>query len=359
MLCQEIITIWSLIFMQDILNYSRDELAQWLDEHGIRPFRAKQIFKWIYIRQADSFEEMTDIGKEMQALLTENFSIPRLHIETKEQSSDKTEKFLFRLSDKNHIESVLIPVKDHFTLCISSQVGCVQGCKFCLTAKVGFKRNLTPSEIISQIRDIRQYLLKNKNNHKLANIVFMGMGEPLANYETVVQALKIMTDADYGLKLAERKITISTCGLVPQMEKLGFITNANLAVSLNATDDKTRSMLMPVNKKYPLKQLLHACKTFKMRPRNKITFEYILIEGINDTEDDAKKLCEMLAPIKAKINLIPFNEHDRTSFKRPSKEKISKFLQILLDENFTAIIRKSKGDDISAACGQLKAKLLI
>ncbi|MCD4743083.1 MAG: 23S rRNA (adenine(2503)-C(2))-methyltransferase RlmN [Desulfobacteraceae bacterium] len=345
--------------MQDILNYSREELSQWLEEQGIRPFRAKQIFKWIYLRQVDRFEEMTDIGKEMRSLLIDNFYVPRLDLETKEESSDKTEKFLFKLNDGNYIESVLIPVKDHFTLCISSQVGCAQNCKFCLTARGGFKRDLTPSEIISQIRDIRQYLLKNENKKKLANIVFMGMGEPLANYDTIVQVLKIMTDADYGLKLAERRITISTCGLVPEMGKLGLVTNANLAVSLNATDDKTRSMLMPVNNRYPLKQLLNACKTFKMRPRNKITFEYILIDGINDTEDDAKRLCKMLAPIKAKINLIPFNEHDHTTFKKPSKERISKFLQILLDENFTAIIRKSKGEDISAACGQLKAKLLI
>ena len=345
--------------MQDILNYSRDEFAQWLEEHDIRPFRAKQIFKWIYIRQANSFTEMTDVGREMQSLLIENFNIPRLHLEKKEKSSDGTEKFLFRLTDGNHIESVLIPVKDHFTLCISSQVGCAQNCKFCLAAKGGFKRDLTPSEVVSQIRDIRQYLIEIKNKNKIANIVFMGMGEPLANYDAIVQALKIMTDADYGLKLSEGKITISTCGLVPEMAKLGLITNANLAVSLNATDDKTRSMLMPINNRYPLKQLLNACQTFKMRPRNKITFEYILIDGINDTEDDAVRLCKMLAPIKAKINLIPFNEHDRTKFKKPSNEKVSKFLQILLDQNFTAIIRKSKGNDISAACGQLKAKLLI
>ena len=343
--------------MQDILNFSREDLSQWLEKQGVRSFRAKQIFKWLYIRQADNFSEMTDIGKDMQSLLSNAFSIPRLHIENQEKSSDKTKKFLFRLDDGNHIESVLIPVKDHFTLCISSQVGCAQGCKFCLTAKVGYKRNLTASEIISQIRDIRFYLLKNKNNSKVANIVFMGMGEPLANLDTIVQALDIMTDADYGLKLSEGKITISTCGLVPQMERLGPLTNANLAVSLNATDDKTRSMLMPINNKYPLKQLLDACKTFKMRPRNKITFEYILIDGINDTKEDAKRLCKLLAPIKAKINLIPFNEHDETKFKTPSKEKISKFMQILLDANYTAIIRKSKGNDISAACGQLRAKL--
>ena len=343
--------------MQDILNFSREELSEWLEEHEIRPFRAKQIFKWIYMRQAENFDEMTDVGKNMRTLLIENFDIPRLHIEKIEKSIDKTEKFLFELKDGNHIESVLIPVKDHYTLCISSQVGCAQNCKFCLTARGGFKRNLTSSEIISQIRDIRWYLLKNDNKNKLSNIVFMGMGEPLANYDSVIQALKIITDADYGLKFSTSKITISTCGLVPEMEQLGLATTANLAVSLNATDDKTRSMLMPINNRYPLKQLLDACAAYKMKPRNKITFEYILIDKINDTKEDALRLCKLLAPIKAKVNLIPYNEHDESTFKKPSKEKISNFLQILLDAKFTAIIRKSKGEDISAACGQLKAKL--
>ncbi len=344
--------------MQDILNYSRDELAQWLEKQGIRPFRSKQIFKWIYLRQAGTFEEMTDIGKDMRLLLNKNFTIPRLYLQTKEKSTDKTEKFLFRLNDGNYIESVLIPVKDHYTLCISSQVGCRQACKFCLTARGGFKRNLYPSEIISQIRDIRHYLETNKNKNKILNIVFMGMGEPLDNYDSVIRALDVMTDSDYGLKLSPGKITISTCGLVPGIKKLGFATNANLAISLNATDDSTRSMLMPVNNRYPLKQLLDACRSFKMRPRNKITFEYILIKGINDTIEDAERLCRMLAPIKAKINLIPFNEHSMSAFKTPSREKVSAFLQILLDNKFTAIIRKSRGRDISAACGQLKAKLL-
>ena len=345
--------------MKDILNLSREEMSKWLEKRDIRPFRAKQIFKWIYIRQVNSFEEMTDVGKSLREVLIENFDIPRLEIENVEKSSDKTEKFLFRLKDGNHIESVLIPVKDHYTLCISSQVGCAQNCKFCLTAKGGFKRNLTSSEIISQIRDIRWYLTENANPNKVSNIVFMGMGEPLANYNTVIKALDVLTDADFGLKLSANKITISTCGLVPEIEKLGHVTNTNLAVSLNATDDKTRSMLMPINNRYPLKQLLDACRQYKMRPRKKITFEYILIDGINDSIEDAQKLCKLLVPIKAKVNLIPFNEHDETSFKKPTKEKISNFLQILLDAKLTAIIRKSKGDDISAACGQLKAKLLI
>jgi 23S rRNA (adenine2503-C2)-methyltransferase len=345
--------------MQDILNLSREEMSQWLEEKGIRPFRAKQIYKWIYLRQANSFKEMTDVGKKLQELLINNFTISRLEIENIEKSHDKTEKFLFKLKDNNFIESVLIPIKDHYTLCISSQVGCAQNCRFCLTAKGGFKRNLTSSEIIAQIRDIRWHLINTKNKNKISNIVFMGMGEPLANYNAVIQALNIITNADFGLKLSSNKITISTCGLVPEINKLGADSNANLAVSLNATDDKTRSMLMPVNKRYPIQQLLYACQQYKMKPRKKITFEYILINNINDKKEDAIRLCKLLAPIKAKVNLIPFNEHGKSSFKKPSKEKISNFMQILLDAKLTAIIRKSKGDDISAACGQLKAKLEI
>ncbi|HGY11802.1 MAG TPA: radical SAM protein, partial [Desulfobacterales bacterium] len=189
------------------------------------------------------------------------------------------------------------------------------------------------------------------------NIVFMGMGEPLANYKNLIKTLEIITDSDYGLKFSPRRVTVSTCGLVPKITQLGLDTQVNLAVSLNATTDELRTRLMPVNKKYPLKQLLKACQTFTMKPRNKITFEYILMEGVNDTEAEALELVKLLAPVKAKVNLIPFNEHEKSKFKRPSKTHISEFLQILLDRNLTAITRKSKGDDILAACGQLKAKL--
>jgi len=290
--------------------------------------------------------------------LEDNFYIERLILEKKMVSVDKTEKFLHRLSDGQHIESVLISVKDHFTLCVSSQVGCVQNCRFCLTAKGGFARNLNVSEIIAQIRDARHYLgQKALDPLKLSNIVFMGMGEPLANYKNLLKALEIITDSDYGLKFSDRRVTVSTCGLVPKITQLGLDTDVNLAVSLNATTDEMRSLLMPINKKYPLTQLLEACRTFTMKPRKKITFEYILMKGVNDTREDALRLAKLLAPIKAKINLIPFNEYENSDFKRPSKDQISEFLQILLDRDFTAITRKSKGDDILAACGQLKAKL--
>jgi 23S rRNA (adenine2503-C2)-methyltransferase len=197
---------------------------------------------------------------------------------------------------------------------------------------------------------------KNINPLKLSNIVFMGMGEPLANYKNLLKSLEIICDSDYGLKFSPRHVTVSTSGLVPKITRLGLDCNVNLAISLNATTDELRSRLMPINKKYPLGQLLEACRTFTMKPRNKITIEYILIKGVNDSKEDALRLAKLLAPIKAKVNLIPFNTHDQSDFKRPSNGQISDFLQILLDKNLTAIIRKSKGDDILAACGQLRAE---
>ncbi len=232
-------------------------------------------------------------------------------------------------------------------------------CRFCLTAKGGFVRNLKVSEIVSQVRDARYFLIqKGVDPLKLSNIVFMGMGEPLANYDHVIQSLGILTDTDYGMKFSPRRVTVSTSGLVPRILDLGNETDVNLAVSLNGVNDKVREKLMPVNRTYPLKVLLNACKDFKMKPRNKITFEYILIAGENDSDQDARALVKLLSPIKAKVNLIPFNEHHGCDFKRPSPDRIKDFLQILLDSGMTAIVRKSKGDDILAACGQLKAKLV-
>ncbi len=343
--------------MENILNYTREELAQWLENKGVRPFRAGQIFKWIYIKHAETFDQMTDLSKEMRQKMDNYFHIPRLLLENTQRSSDGTEKYLFRLEDDSYIESVLIPGKDNYTLCVSSQVGCAQECKFCLTASGGFKRNLNVAEIVSQVRDTRHILIeRNIDPIKLSNIVFMGMGEPFANYKNVINSLKTICDRDYGFKFATRRVTVSTSGLAPYITKLGLETEVNLAISLNATEDKIRSQLMPINKKYPIKELLDACKTFNIKPRNKITFEYILIKGVNDSKEDALRLVKLLEPIKAKINLIPFNEHEGSNFKKPSKEQISTFLKILLNKKMTAITRKSMGDDISAACGQLRAK---
>ncbi len=345
--------------MENILDFTREDLAQWLDKQGFRSFRAGQIFKWLYLRQADSFDQMTDLSKAVRTLLSNAFFIPRLVVKDHQVSKDTTEKFLFKLDDGEYIESVLIPEKDHFTLCVSSQVGCAMDCRFCLTARGGLVRNLLASEMIAQIRDSRNFLVqRGMDPLKLSNLVFMGMGEPLANYDNLIKALSIITDSDYGLKFSNKRVTVSTSGLVPNITRLGRDTDVNLAVSLNATTDALRSRLMPINKKYPLRQLLDACKTFQMKPRNKITFEYILIRDLNDSLEDAYHLVKLLRPIKAKVNLIPYNEHDHSEFKRPSPKRVSDFLQVLLDANMTAITRKSKGNDISAACGQLKAKLL-
>lgn len=345
--------------MKNILDFTRADLVQWLENKEVRSFRAGQIFKWLYLRQAESFSDMTDLSKSMRALLENHFDINRLVIADRQVSADTTEKLLFELKDGEHIESVLIPEKDHYTLCVSSQVGCAQDCQFCLTAKGGLVRNLTVAEILSQVRDTRAMLIERGIDPlKLSNLVFMGMGEPLANYTNLIKALSTITDTDYGLKFSPRRVTVSTSGLIPKMTQLGQDTDVNLAVSLNAVSDKMRTQLMPINKKYPLTDLLEACRTFQMKPRNKITFEYILMKDLNDGSDDARQLIKMLKKIKAKVNLIPFNEHPKSEFKRPSKERISQFLQVLLDAGMTAITRKSKGDDISAACGQLKAKLV-
>ena len=344
----------------DIKDLSQKKLSEWLTEHDVKPYRAGQIFKWIYIHQAESFDEMTDLGKSLRDLLKKYYTINRLEKSNIETSSDGTQKYLFRLEDGEHSECVLIPgSKGRLTLCISSQVGCAQGCTFCLTAKGGFKRNLTTGEIVAQVRDLLNELPVKEGAPPTVkpfnNIVFMGMGEPLANLNNVTDALEIITDADFGLKFSTRRITVSTCGLVNRFEALANATNANLAVSLNATDNKTRSELMPVNKIFPIEELIAACKIFPMANRDKITFEYILMKGVNDSAGDAYRLVKLLSDVKAKINLIPFNEFPGSDYKRPTDKVISDFLQILLDNGFTAIIRKSKGQDISAACGQLRA----
>lgn len=341
----------------DIKNFSLKELETFFKSKNIPSFRAKQIFKWVYLKQTDSFHEMTDLSKEFRKDAENLFKNNRLFIEEiKKSKKDNSAKFLFRLEDDNHIESVLIPEKDHFTLCISTQAGCRQNCSFCMTAKTGFKRNLTSAEIISQIRDIQLSLIKEQNPMRLSNIVFMGMGEPLDNYDNVLRAIQIITDQDFGLKISRRRVTVSTAGLVPEIEQLGKDTSVSLAVSLNAPDNDLRNRLMPINRRYPLEELLSVCKNFPMTKREKITFEYILIKDVNDSFEHAKKLASVLRKIKAKINLIPFNSHPGSEFTRPSKEHIEKFGKILLDKDYTVIVRWSKGDDIDAACGQLSAK---
>ncbi len=342
--------------LSDIRDLTREQLITWLKEKNIAPYRSGQILKWINLRQSDDFDSMTDLGKDLRSILSASFIIGRLKILKIETSKDGSKKFLFRLKDGNRIESVLIPEKDHYTLCISSQAGCAQGCRFCFTAKGGFKRNLTPGEITSQVRDILNNL-EPDDPKRLKNIVFMGMGEPLANYNNVLSALKIITDSDTGLKFSSRRVTVSTSGIVPALKLLGRdAPDVNLAISLNATDNKTRDMIMPVNKRYPVETLIEACKNYPLKPRQRITFEYVLLQGINDSSYHAKALSRLLRPVKSKINLIPFNEYEGSEFRRPDNTRTENFLKILLDHNYTAIIRRSKGKDISAACGQLSGK---
>jgi 23S rRNA (adenine2503-C2)-methyltransferase len=337
----------------DIKDYNRAALQLWLQTRGEAAYRADQIWRWIYRDQVDAFDAMSNLGKRLRAALAESFTIGRLAIAAREVAGDGAEKFLFRLRDGHCIESVLIPERQHVTLCVSSQVGCAQNCRFCFTATGGWQRNLTLGEILAQVRDIRNIL---SAPDTLTNIVFMGMGEPLANYRNVVDAIQLLTDNKAGFGFSRRKITVSTAGLVPEMETLGRDTDVSLAVSLNATDDATRSRLMPINRRYPLETLLAACRRYPLRPHRRITFEYILMEDINDGPQDAHRLAALLRPIRAKINLIPFNTHEGCRFRRPPETVIEQFQQILVAHGYTAIVRQSKGREISAACGQLRAR---
>ncbi len=334
----------------DIKNLSFSELTAMLTGLGKELFRAKQIVKWIYARGVVSFDEMTDISKSLREDLKQRFFISDWTPEVVETSSDGTRKYLYRLSDQETVESVRIPMdggKD--TLCISTQVGCAMQCRFCLTGTFGLTRNLEVSEIVNQV-------CASLKDGPLHNIVLMGMGEPLHNLDNVIKALEILY-LDDGCGYGARRVTLSTSGLVPQMFELAKRIKVGLAVSLNATTDELRDQLMPINKKYPLAELMKACREIPLEPRQRITFEYILIGGVNDTRTDAKRLVKLLHGLRAKVNLISFNEHPGSEFKRPTAIAVEEFQRYLLDREIVAIKRASKGQDISAACGQLKGKL--
>lgn len=335
----------------DITNLSRDALARWVQAHDLPGFRTGQIFRWLYRRHATAFEDMTDIAKTTRGLLAEHFCLSRMRSLKVETSRDGSRKYLFGLFDGNAVETVLIPEKDHSTLCISTQVGCAMGCRFCMTARSGLIRNLTMGEITGQIQLVQKDL--GTGEKPLTNIVLMGMGEPLANFDNVIAALHVMTEDAEGLGFSTRRVTLSTSGLIHRFDDLGRNTRINLAVSLNATENATRSRLMPVNDRYPIEALMDACARYPLAPRGKITFEYILIRDVNDSPEDARRLSKLLRPVRSKINLIPYNEHPASDFRRPEESRILAFQDILLGKNHTVIIRRSKGADISAACGQL------
>lgn len=336
----------------DLKGLDAHEMEEWTIGQGLKAFRGRQIRQWLFKKLASSFEEMTNLPKSLRASLDEQACISYLERAKTEESKDGTKKYLFKLNDGHFIESVLIPERDHDTLCISSQAGCAMDCQFCLTAKEGLKRNLTASEILDQVIHVKRSIT---DHNRLANIVFMGMGEPLANYGAVKKAV-INLISEEGMNFSRRRVTLSTCGLVPYMKKLGEEMNIKLAISLNAADDETRSKLMPINKRYPLKSLLEACKAFPLPKGERITFEYILIKGVNDRDEDALKMAELLKGIRSKINLIPLNPHLGTRMSPSSIERIREFQDILMKRYYTAIIRKSRGGDILAACGQLSGQ---
>jgi 23S rRNA (adenine2503-C2)-methyltransferase len=337
----------------DLKGMSLSEMEAWVEEVGLPLYRARQVRRWLFKAWVRSFEDMTDISKSLRGSLAEKARINHLEEVKVETSVDGTRKYLFKLQDAHLIETVLIPERDHVTLCISSQAGCAMNCRFCVTGKQGLKRDLTVAEILDQVVHVKRALT---DPERLTNIVFMGMGEPLANYDRVVRAIGNLVAED-GMNFSHRTVTLSTCGLVPQIRKLGRDTKVNLAVSLNGADDETRSYLMPVNRSYPLGELVSAMRGFPLPNRRMITIEYLLIRGVNDRDEDASNLVSLLKGLRAKINLIPLNPHPVLKMETPSRERVLRFQEVLTRHHLTAIIRKSKGRDISAACGQLSGEM--
>jgi 23S rRNA (adenine2503-C2)-methyltransferase len=338
----------------DLKNLSPSEMETFIAAHGKERYRTTQILRWLYKDGVHSIDEMTNLPKRFRHVMDQVSRISSLNTRRVEQAKDGTKKFLFELADGNCIESVLIPDKTRLTLCLSTQVGCALGCRFCLTGKKGLIRNLTVPEILNQILAVRETLPETTS---LTNIVLMGMGEPLANYENVLKAVRLMTNPE-AFKFSSRRVTLSTAGLLPELEALAQEkVSFRLAISLNATDEETRTQVMPINRRYPLRKLLEVCRHFPLRPRARITFEYVMLEGINDSPQDARRLIKQLRGIPSKINLIPLNEAPGIPFTRPSEEKVRQFQEILMTGGLSAIVRSSKGADISAACGQLQGTL--
>lgn len=337
----------------NIKDLSFQELVDFLLERKQPAYRARQIWQWLFHRRAIAFGEMTNLSGSLRHELEQAFSIGRLRILRQVESRDGTFKFLLGLNDGESIESVLIPETRRLTLCISTQAGCGLGCDFCATAALGLKRNLTAAEIVEQVLEVARTL---DAEQRLTHIVLMGMGEPLANYAQVVRALAILTDGDWGVGISSRRVTLSTVGLVPQIQKLMEETRVNLAVSLHAANDEIRGQLMPVNRKYSLKQLLDCCRALPLPRRKRITFEYVLLRGVNDSESDACQLAILLRGIPSKVNVIPFNPHPGSKYSRPTDQEIGRFQAALRDAGVQINVRRPRGDDIQAACGQLQGE---
>ncbi|CAM2953471.1 23S rRNA (adenine(2503)-C(2))-methyltransferase RlmN [Helicobacter burdigaliensis] len=343
---------------KNIYSYTQEELAKILveDSQGkIQAYRAKQIYHWLYTQYENDFLKMQNLPKELKEFLNENFTTHAVQIAKKEESSDGSVKYLFKTLDNLTYEAVFLKMKeDKFTFCLSSQIGCKVGCSFCLTAKGGFVRNLTIGEMVYQVVAIKKD--QNIPSNKSVNIVYMGMGEPLDNLESVKGCISILSELD-GLSISPRRQTISTSGIAPKIKKLGALNlGVQLAISLHAVDDKLRTELMPINKAYNIQAIIDEVRAFPIDSRKRVMFEYLMIDGLNDGLESAKKLVALLNKIKAKVNLIYFNPHEGSIYKRPSKEKLEAFREFLLKKGLLCTIRESKGLDISAACGQLREK---
>jgi 23S rRNA (adenine2503-C2)-methyltransferase len=337
--------------VQDLREMTLDELEHVIADAGEAPYRARQIMRQLWVHGVSSPDAMHDIPGRLRQYLKQHFRISRLAVSVLQRSADGTRKLLLRLGDGAEIESVIIPAQNRTTLCLSSQAGCAMACQFCATARMGLRRNLTASEILGQIIAAKSEC---GDSERLTNYVFMGMGEPLANYTRLCRALSIMT-ADWGLAISPRRITVSTVGLIPLMERLLADFPVNLAVSLHATSDELRDKLAPINRRYRLAGLLDACRRLPLSRRSRITFEYVMLSGVNDSPEDASRLARMLAPLKAKVNLIFFNRFPGAPFQPSPRARVEDFQAILLHGNLTATVRESRGADIAAACGQLYA----
>ena len=343
----------------NLLDMDLQSMSAYFADMGEKPFRASQVLKWIYQYGITDFSEMTTLSKALREKLSAIAIIELPKIITEQVSEDGTRKWLLQLDNKNSIETVFIPEKDRGTLCVSSQVGCALDCSFCSTGKQGFNRNLSTGEIIGQLliasRALGVYAHKKRT---ISNIVMMGMGEPMLNFDNVVSAMSLMTE-DNAFGLSRKRVTLSTSGLVPAIDRLAETSNVSLAISLHATNDELRNQLVPINKSYPLAELMAACKRYaKTQAGDTITFEYVMLDGINDSEAEARMLVKLMNGIPAKVNLIPFNPFPGTDYQCSNTDAINKFRDILIKAGLFTITRKTRGEDIDAACGQLVGKVM-
>lgn len=360
--------------MINLLNYNQAQLADYFASIGEKPFRAKQLMRWMHHFGVHDFSQMTDIAKNLREKLAVNTEITLPNVQLEQVSNDGTRKWLIDVNNKvtddkngvaNSIETVFIPEDDRGTLCISSQVGCALACTFCSTGAQGFNRNLSVSEIIGQLaiankslRSESGYDLLSANDRIISNVVMMGMGEPLTNYDNVVTAMQIMLD-DSAYGLSRRRVTLSTSGIVPAMDKLKEDCPVALAVSLHAPNDALRDILVPINKKYPIKELMAACNRYlEKAPRDFVTFEYVMLDGVNDTVEHAHQLLDVIKHVPCKLNLIPFNPFPNSGYQTSKASHIRVFRDILMQAGYVVTVRKTRGDDIDAACGQLAGKVL-